>query len=64
MGNACSLRNGVLPAISVNTEVTVTSDPALQGTPARSGSPQAAATPYGELRTQDVKNHKILAPDS
>ena len=71
LGNACCLRNGVLPAISVNNEVTVTSDPSPPGhpgrrrTPARSGSLQAAATPYGEpRRTQDVKNHKILAPDS
>ena len=70
LGNARSLRNGVLPAISVNNEVTVTSDPSPPGHPgrrtkARCVSPQAAATPYGEpRRTQDVKNHKILAPDS
>ena len=65
------MRNGIFVAISINEDVTVISDSSHPGTqrgeelPAWSGSHQAAATPYGKhWRTRDVKNHRILAPDS
>ena len=65
-----TLRNAVFPAVSVNKDVTIISDSSPPGQPGRrisawSGNHQAVATPYGEnWRTQDVKNHRILAPDS
>ena len=61
LGSACSLKNGVLPAISVNNEVTVTSDPSPPGNSGRRKIPainscQAAATPDREHRgAQDVQ---------
>ena len=65
-----TLRNAVFPAVSVNKDVTIISDSSSRGPSGRrisawSGSHRAVATPYGEnWRTQDVKNHRILAPDS